>query len=151
MSYPSTMPDALPLNSLPSVFSPLAKALLDGFIDGEGRLIYANQPAREALVGLDLSEHAPDLMPRLAALGGRLRPLRVGALELGEAMFIPGVEGPTTLAAREKEAIVKTLDANNWKLAETAKHLGISRTTLWRRLKAYGLHRDGRSKWAQTS
>jgi transcriptional regulator of acetoin/glycerol metabolism len=136
------MPDPSTLNSLPSVFSPLAKALLDGFSEGvvvfdvEGRLLY---------------EHAPDLMPRLAAVGGRLRPLRVGALELGEAMFIPGVEGPTTLAAREKEAIVKTLDANNWKLAETAKHLGISRTTLWRRLKAYGLHRDGRSKWAQTS
>jgi transcriptional regulator of acetoin/glycerol metabolism len=100
---------------------------------------------------MDLTDAAPDLLPRLAALGGRLRPLRVGALELGEAMFIPGVEGPTTLAAREKEAIVKTLDAHNWKLAETARHLGISRTTLWRRLKAYGLHRDGRSKWAQVS
>ena len=151
------MPDTLPLNSLPSVFSPLAKALLDGFSEGvivfdvDGRLLYANQPAREALNGMDLTESAPDLQPRLAALGGRLRPLRVGGLELGEAMFIPGVEGPTTLAAREKEAIVKTLDANNWKLAETARHLGISRTTLWRRLKAYGLHRDGRSKWAQTS
>jgi transcriptional regulator of acetoin/glycerol metabolism len=87
----------------------------------------------------------------LAALGGRLSPLRVAGLELGEAMFIPGIAGPTTLAAREKEAIVKTLDSNNWKLAETARSLGISRTTLWRRLKAYGLHRDGRSKWAQTS
>jgi AraC-like DNA-binding protein len=151
------MPDTLPLGSLPSVFSPLAKALLDGFSEGvivfdvEGRLLYANQPARDALAGMDLPEDAPDLLPRLAALGGRLRPLRVGALELGEAMFIPGIEGPTTLADREKEAIVKTLDANNWKLAETARHLGISRTTLWRRLKAYGLHRDGRSKWAQSS
>lgn len=157
VAYPSPMPDALPLNSLPSVFSPLAKALLDGFSEGvvvfdaDGRLLYANQPAREALTGMEIAEHAPDLLPRLAALGGRLRPLRVGGLELGEAMFIPGIEGPTTLAAREKEAIVKTLDANNWKLAETAKHLGISRTTLWRRLKAYGLHRDGRSKWAQSS
>jgi transcriptional regulator of acetoin/glycerol metabolism len=75
----------------------------------------------------------------------------VGALELGEAMFIPGVVGATTLAAREKEAIVMKLDAQGWKLAETARSLGISRTTLWRRLKAYGLHRDGRSKWAQTS
>ncbi len=151
------MPDTLPMPSMPSVFSPLAKALLDGFSEGvvvfdlEGRLVYANQQAREALEGMDLAEASPDLQPRLAALGGRLRPLRVGALELGEAMFIPGIEGATTLAAREKEAIVKTLDANNWKLAETAKHLGISRTTLWRRLKAYGLHRDGRSKWAQTS
>ena len=153
----TAMPEAIPLQQLPSVFSPLAKALLDGFSEGvvvfdvEGKFLYANHQAREALAGMDLSEGAPDLGPRLAALGGRLRPLRVGGLELGEAMFIPGVEGPTTLAAREKEAIVKTLDAHNWKLAETAKYLGISRTTLWRRLKAYGLHRDGRSKWAQTS
>ena len=151
------MPDTLIMPSMPSVFSPLAKALLDGFSEGvvvfdaEGRLLYANQPARLAMEGLDLSEMATDLQPRLAAMGGRLRPLRVGGMELGEAMFIPGIEGPTTLAAREKEAIVKTLDAHNWKLAETARHLGISRTTLWRRLKAYGLHRDGRSKWAQST
>ena len=151
------MTEALPLSQLPNVFSPLAKALLDGFSEGvvvfdvEGRLLYINAQARQALTGMDLSDSAPDLQPRLAALGGRLRPLRVGGMELGEAMFLPAVEGPTTLAAREKEAIVKTLDAHNWKLAETAKFLGISRTTLWRRLKAYGLHRDGRSKWAQTS
>ena len=119
--------------------------------DSEGRLLYANQPARQAMEGLDLPDTASDLQPRLAAMGGRLRPLRVGGMELGEAMFIPGIEGPTTLAAREKEAIVKTLDAHNWKLAETARHLGISRTTLWRRLKAYGLHRDGRSKWAPST
>ena len=84
-------------------------------------------------------------------VGGRLRPLRVGSLEVGEAMFIPGADGSTTLAEREKAAIVRTLDQNSWKLAETARELGISRTTLWRRLKAYGLHRDGRTKWTQAS
>lgn len=141
----------------PSVFSPLAKALLDGFTEGVivfdagGRVTYSNQPARDATRGLDLGGNARDLLPALSTLGGRLRPLRVGHLELGEAVFIPGVSGPTTLAEREKEAIVKMLDANNWKLAETARNLGISRTTLWRRLKAYGLHRDGRTKWAQSS
>jgi len=140
----------------PSVFSPLAKALLDGFSEGvvvfdpEGKVVYANAQAREALNALDQSEdEAQTLMPRLASMGGRLRPLRIGALELGEAMFIPGLEGPTTLADREKEAIVRTLDSHGWKLAETAKQLGISRTTLWRRLKAYGLHRDGRTRWAR--
>lgn len=119
--------------------------------DAQGRVMYANQQAREALKALDLSADARDLLPQLSALGGRLRPLRIGQLELGEAMFIPGVAGPATLAEREKEAIVKMLDANSWKLADTARHLGISRTTLWRRLKAYGLHRDGRTKWAHSS
>ena len=144
--------------TLPSVFSPLAKALLDGFSEGvvvfdpDGRMLYANTPAREALADMiGPGEDASNLMPRLAALGGRLRPLRVGAIELGEAMFIPGIDGPTTLADREKDAIVRSLDGHSWKLAETAKSLGISRTTLWRRLKAYGLHRDGRSKWARTA
>jgi AraC-like DNA-binding protein len=151
------MTETLALDKLPAVFSPLAKAVLDGFSEGvvvfdrDARILYANQPAREALREMDLSEGAPDLQPRLAALGGRLSPLRIGTLELGEAMFIPGIVGPTTLADREKEAIVKTLDAHGWKLAETARQLGISRTTLWRRLKAYGLHRDGRTKWSKAS
>ena len=41
--------------SQPSVFSPLARALLDGFSEGvivfdaQGRVMYANQQAREAL------------------------------------------------------------------------------------------------------
>jgi transcriptional regulator of acetoin/glycerol metabolism len=146
---------ATPVAPQASVFSPLAKALLDGFSEGvivfdaSGKILYANQQAREAVSTMsEPGDDAGSLQPRLAAMGGRLRPLRVGGLELGEAMFIPGLEGPTTLAQREKDAIVRTLDANNWKLAETARHLGISRTTLWRRLKAYGLHRDGRSKWA---
>ena len=146
------------LTPMPSVFSPLAKSLLDSFSEGvlvfdaQGRVIYLNQPAREAMGDkFDLTLPARELMPLLAQLGGRLRPLRVGNLELGEAMFLPAVEGPSTLAEREKEAIVRSLDAHGWRLAETARSLGISRTTLWRRLRAYGLHRDGRSRFAQAS
>src|SRR6476660_5806920 len=53
----STMPDTLPLHSMPAVFSPLAKALLDGFSEGvvvfdvDGRLLYSNHPAKDALGG----------------------------------------------------------------------------------------------------
>lgn len=143
---------------LPAVFSPLAKSLLDAFnegvvvFDGQGKVIYLNGPARTMLAGqLDLTQNARELQPVLASFGGRLRPLRVGNLDLGEAMFLPNVEGPSTLAEREKQAIVRSLDAHGWRLAETAKSLGISRTTLWRRLRAYGLHRDGRTKFAEAS
>ena len=145
--------------SLPSVFSPLAKALLDSFNEGvvvfdkEGHILYLNGSGRDSLAeaGLDPSSEKDDLLPELAGMGGRLAPIRVGQLELGEAMFLPRREGPTTLAEREKDAIVRSLEAHNWRLAETAKTLGISRTTLWRRLRAYGLHRDGRTKWDQSS
>lgn len=144
--------------SLPHVFSPLARTLLDAFSEGvivfdnTGRVIYANGVAKEALPqDFDLQRPSRELLPELAELGGRLRPLRIGELELGEAVFLPAKEEPSTLADREKEAIVQSLDAHDWRLAETAKSLGISRTTLWRRLRAYGLHRDGRSKWAQAS
>lgn len=145
--------------TLPSVFSPLAKALLDSFNEGvivfdkDGRILYLNASGRNSLAeaGLDPAGEKDDLLPELAGMGGRLAPIRVGSLELGEAIFLPRREGPTTLAEREKDAIVRSLEAHNWRLAETAKTLGISRTTLWRRLRAYGLHRDGRTKWDQAS
>jgi transcriptional regulator of acetoin/glycerol metabolism len=144
--------------TLPNVFSPLAKTLLDSFSEGvvvfdhDGRVIYVNQVARDAFpANFDLGRPSAELLPELAEIGGRLRPLRVGDLALGEAVFIPPKAEPSTLADREKEAIVKSLDAHEWRLAETAQSLGISRTTLWRRLRAYGLHRDGRSRWAQAS
>jgi hypothetical protein len=148
-----------PAPSLPSVFSPLAKALLDSFqegvivFDGQGRIIFHNAAGRSALTeaGLDPTSEKDDLLPELAAAGARLAPLRVGGLDLGEAIFLPHREGPTTLAEREKDAIVRSLESHSWRLAETAKTLGISRTTLWRRLRAYGLHRDGRTKWDQQS
>lgn len=143
---------------LPNVFSPLAKTLLDAFNEGvvvfdhQGRVIYVNNVARDALpTDYDLTRPASELLPELAELGGRLRSLRIGEMELGEAVFLPAKEEPSTLADREKEAIVQSLEAHDWRLAETARSLGISRTTLWRRLRAYGLHRDGRSKWMQAS
>lgn len=146
---------------MPTTLSPLAKTLLDGFQEGvivfnvEGRIVFANAPARKTLAGLgiELHGHARDLEPWLDTLGGRSCPLRLSELAVGTATFLPPVEvvAPAKLADQEKDAIVRALDAHQWKLSETAERLGISRTTLWRRLKAYGLHRDGRSKWAYLS
>ncbi len=140
-----------------SVFSPLARAVFDSFSEGvvvfdaDGRVAYANMHARAILRAVSNGdvEGAESLMPKLARLGGRVAPLRVGSLALGEAVFLPAEAGSRSLADREQQAIADTLEKTGWRLAESARMLGISRTTLWCRLKAYGLDRDRRSGWAR--
>jgi transcriptional regulator with GAF, ATPase, and Fis domain len=48
-----------------------------------------------------------------------------------------GVEGSPTLTQLEKDHILERLQSRKGNLALVAKDLGISRTTLWRRMKAY--------------
>jgi len=128
-------------------FTALGQALMESFSDGVavfdpyGRLLYANEHARR-MAGIEgdfANQRADTLRPRLLALGGRATPLRSGPTSLGEAVFVPRGDQAKTLADRERQAIVETLHGTSGKLAETARRLGISRTTLWRRLKAYGL------------
>jgi transcriptional regulator of acetoin/glycerol metabolism len=63
-------------------------------------------------------------------------------MTLGEAVLIAGngatTNGASTLAERERQAIIEALAATGGRLAESARRLGISRTTLWRRLRTYG-------------
>jgi PAS domain-containing protein len=129
--------------SVPSIgVPPLARALMDAIpagmvlFDSHGKLLYANEPARGTLGQVGETE----LRSQLAALGASARPLRLGPDDLGEAVFLPS-DG-ATLAERERRAIVETLKLTRWRLAEAARRLGISRTTLWRRLKEYGISRD---------
>ena len=138
---------APPQPSLQSL-TPLGQAIIESFgsgvvvFDPHGRVVYANGAARRA-AGIDGEPgalRADTLRPRLLALGARVSLLRAGGASLGEAIFLPGSDQPRTLAERERQAIVDTLQGTKGRLAETARRLGISRTTLWRRLKAYGLH-----------
>ena len=131
---------------LPSpAFAPLSQAVMESFSDGlvvldsHSRVVYANEHARE-VAGRDLAgQRADGLRSRLLALGGRTCPLRSGGLILGEAIFLPVSQQPRTLADRERQAIIDTLNGARGRLAETARRLGISRTTLWRRLRSYGI------------
>jgi transcriptional regulator of acetoin/glycerol metabolism len=123
----------------PGAFSPLVRAVIDAVSEGivvfdsQGRLLYANASARRVIDGQN-----GDVRHRLHSLGARFAPLRNGTQSLGEAAILPS-NGPLTLADRERQAITETLQDTSGKLAETARRLGISRTTLWRRLKSYGL------------
>ena len=129
-----------------ATLSPLARSILDSLtealvvFDPQGRFVYANGAARAALqdAGDFAGRRLDALRPRLASLGARIVPLRSGATEFG-VLAHASVERAATLAERERQAIVEMLDGTSGRLAETARRLGISRTTLWRRLKAYGL------------
>jgi transcriptional regulator of acetoin/glycerol metabolism len=128
-----------PMGTVPAAFSPLARAVIDSVSEGiaifdqQGRLLYANAAARRAIDGQN-----GDVRNRLQILGARFSPLKNGMQALGEAAILPQT-GALTLAEREKQAITDTLQDTSGKLAETARRLGISRTTLWRRLKSYGM------------
>ena len=62
-------------------------------------------------------------------------PLHADAQVLGEMIVVPQANGGT-LAERERDAIHETLRQTDGRLAQAARRLGISRTTLWRRLRA---------------
>jgi len=145
-----------------SLLSPLARTVLEEISDGVlvfdilGRLVYTNAQGRAAVE--DVGEPRGDrstIMPKLSRLGSRIVPLWIGGAKVGEAVVLPAVTEAEpdghTLAEREREAIVATLQSTGWKLTESARRLGISRTTLWRRLRAYGLDRDNRARWYRSS
>ena len=133
-----------PVGTTPASFSPLVRAVIDSVTEGvvifdpQGRMLYANAAARRAVDGQNGGSGASDVRNRLQSLGARFTPLRNGQQSLGEAAILPSA-GALTLAERERQAITDTLQDTSGKLAETARRLGISRTTLWRRLKSYGM------------
>ncbi|MBX9657316.1 MAG: sigma 54-interacting transcriptional regulator [Nitrospiraceae bacterium] len=54
--------------------------------------------------------------------------------------------GPTSLAALEQRAIVQALEQTEWDYRLACKNLGMSRSTLLRRLKTYNLSKKTKSK-----
>lgn len=133
-------------NLLGSLLSAVIEVIGQGVVvfDRDGRVAYATASARAALSNsVDPTSEGNDLRSRLLQQGGRRVPLRVDGNLLGEAVFLESPED-RTLASRERRAILQALQHTGGRLAEAARHLGISRTTLWRRLKEYGVRHDRR-------
>ncbi len=103
--------------------------------DRRGSVLHANRPARELFAPGVPASKAEVLRHPLGATA------REQVLSNAAVMVIPRSRGPLSLADREREAIEQALAQSGWQLAVAARQLGISRTTLWRRLKQYGLHR----------
>lgn len=104
--------------------------------DADGRLVYANPTARRMLA--ESNGNGPDARRALLNQQGHAVALRDGPTSIGEAVFVGDNGLAGTLAEQEREAILDALSVTGGRLAEAARKLGISRTTLWRRLRAYG-------------
>ena len=112
-------------------------------LDGHDRVAYVSPSARTMVRELEQSAAtAAAVIARLVERGGRRVSLRLGSRVLGEAIFLRADGGTeASLAERERRAILETLQATGGRLTAAARHLGISRTTLWRRLRAYGVRK----------
>jgi transcriptional activator for dhaKLM operon len=107
--------------------SPLAMRLLRAYDwPGNVRHLFGvlERAAVEAGYGRIEAQHLP----------AELRPASNGAPELREQRY-----RGTVPADEERAAIVSALEQTGGALAQSAELLGMGRTTLWRKLKLYGL------------
>jgi DNA-binding NtrC family response regulator len=126
----------------------LAEHFLARFAQRQGRVLRLSAAATERLLRYAWPGNVRELenaMERLAILArdetiepGDL-PSHVGAgLALGTA---PGLAAEQTLAEAERAHIIQILERYGWNHSRAAEALGIGRTTLWRKLKDYGIEK----------
>jgi len=67
-------------------------------------------------------------------------PLPLIPLQINSEMKLHQINVP--LQNLERELIVKALDETRWRISKTASKLGVSRVTLWRKMKEYGIEKE---------
>src|SRR6266404_5267636 len=126
----------------------LAEHFLTRFAKRQGRVLRLSPASMERLLRYPWPGNVRELenaMERGAILAQAdtiepddLPPHVTAALTLGPA---PSLDSPQTLAETERILIMQTLERSGWNHSRTAESLGIGRTTLWRKLKEYGIDR----------
>jgi PAS domain S-box-containing protein len=71
--------------------------------------------------------------------GAPRRPQRGGESRIGGREGPPGRAAPSPAESSERERIVRTLNEAGWNRALTARQLGLSRVSLWRKIRKYGI------------
>jgi len=103
--------------------------------DRTGQVLHVNRPARE-MFGPAVPASRAELLRHPLGQTAKEQQMSNAAV-----VVIPRFRPVLSLAERERQAIEQALTESGWQLAVAARRLGISRTTLWRRLKQYGLSR----------
>jgi transcriptional regulator of acetoin/glycerol metabolism len=131
----------------PGSASAIIQSVLDSSLDpvlvtdGEGRVLFANRAARKTLLPelqavRRLDELSPDRLGRFAFAE---RQAVLEAQPVASVVRFSPVPGSGSWAEEERRTILAAMEATAWRPLAAARRLGISRSTLWRRLKMYGL------------
>jgi DNA-binding NtrC family response regulator len=126
----------------------LAELFLGRFAERQGRVLRLSAGAMECLFRYSWPGNVRELenaMERTAILA------RAETIEPGDlpphvgAGLVPGpaptLETEQTLAEAERAHILRILERYGWNHSRAAEALGIGRTTLWRKLKDYGIEK----------
>ncbi len=105
--------------------------------DAVARLIDYNFPGNIRELE-NLIEHAA-IRSRDGTIRLRDLPLATPVEEVPNPQFFQ-IHSP--LETLERDLILKLLEANDWRIHRTAQRLGISRVTLWRKMKEYGIQKE---------
>jgi DNA-binding NtrC family response regulator len=79
--------------------------------------------------------------PRMLARGDVSAPV-VAPASGASVVAAPGDRDSWTLAAVERDHILRVLRRHQGNASAAARQLGVSRTTLWRKLREYGIRRE---------
>jgi DNA-binding NtrC family response regulator len=126
----------------------LAEHFLGRFGGKHGRTLRLSPEALERLLRYPWPGNVRELENAIQRTAILARSDAVGPEELPPHIAAGTVPGPApsllqeqSLAEMEKAHIFRTLERYGWHQARAAEALGIGRTTLWRKLKEYGLER----------
>ena len=110
-------------------------------LDTTGAVVFANRVAKQTLPPEPTQQR--EAIARANAGFVARKHIVVNGKEVGALITLPPRESTVTLAERERVAILEALQATGWRRAEVARRLGLSRTTLWRRLRSYAIRNGG--------
>ncbi|MGC4000906.1 MAG: sigma-54 dependent transcriptional regulator [Anaeromyxobacter sp.] len=142
-----------PLRARREDIEPIARLLLSRACARTGRALRLSPEAARALLSHDWPGNVRELENALefaatVAQGQTIQPEDLPPELAGPepasppplALQAPAARAaPPPSAAEDREALARALEAHRWNRLETARALGVSRSTLWRRMRAAGL------------
>ena len=122
-------------------FAPEAEALLERY-DYPGNVRELENAVEHAVAVAETETIGPGDLPAALRTPRLLAARTAGPGPDGTADVEDGRDG-WSLAAVERDHIRRVLERHRGNATAAARQLGISRTTLWRKLREYGLSRTG--------